>query len=126
MISYPYLKQRSLSKLGIVICGGKRDRIRPFHESGFFRHLSEEAKNSDIQVIVFNPKKVNWKHRTVEGYVLAPDHKWDLGTYPLPTLIYDRCYYASSKHYLSYKPYLSKISEDPTIRLLGKPLSGKI
>ncbi|SDZ13457.1 YheC/YheD family protein [Thermoactinomyces sp. DSM 45892] len=113
--------------LGILICGGKNERKRPFGECGYFRLLAEAGKPLGINIFVFNPKKMNWQRRVATGYIPAAERdSWELVTKPIPNLIYDRCFYNSSNHYLSYRPFLSLLNQDPSIKILGRPLSGKI
>lgn len=112
--------------LGILICGGRNDKKRPFGECGYFRLLAEAGKPLGIDIFVFNPKKMNWNRRTAVGYIPTDWGTWEIVTRPIPDLIYDRCFYSTTNHYLSYKPYLTLLAQDPSIKILGRPLSGKI
>ncbi len=116
--------QKMRYALGVIIC--KINRIPPFHEITYFKELTIEARKLGILLIIFSPKAVNWKNRTVHGWSYEPiNKKWKVEEHPLPVLIYDRCYYKDRRQYFEYKPYVQRILQDPQIRLLGRPLSGK-
>lgn len=112
--------------LGILICGGTTDKKRPFGECGYFRLLAEAGKPLGIEIFVFNPKKMDWGRRSALGYIPTDRGTWEIVSRPIPNLIYDRCFYTTTNHYLSYKPYLNLLAHDPSIKILGRPLSGKI
>ncbi|WP_052807275.1 YheC/YheD family endospore coat-associated protein [Risungbinella massiliensis] len=120
-------KLRINRTLGVIVCFSKEmNRIPPFGESAFFRKLAEEARPLHFDLIIFNPKWVDWKQRSVQAWFLNAKGNWTSGTRNLPNLIYDRCFYQNLKQYKSYKPAILKLRNDPDIRLLGRPLGGKI
>lgn len=84
-----------------------------------------EGRKHQLELVVFNPKEVNWKTRTVPGWRIHSSKRWEQQICQLPNLIYDRCYYVNRQHYLQYKPFVQKLYHDPQIRFLGRPLSGK-
>lgn len=108
--------------LGITVC--KTRGTPPFHETAFFKQLTREGQRIGIRVIVFCPKDIDWSRRSVSAWQYARG-QWIAARHPLPRLIYDRCYYTDTRHYLEYKPYVNRLAGDPHIRLLGRPLGGK-
>ncbi|MBA4541610.1 MULTISPECIES: YheC/YheD family protein [Thermoactinomyces] len=110
--------------LGIIVCYGKTEKMPPFSEAPFFSQLAVEGESLGIEVCVFNPQLVHWKTRTVPCWIVE-NGRWKMAVKPLPSLIYDRCYYHTTEHYLRYKPYVLKLANDPHIRLLGRALGGK-
>lgn len=121
------LKSRSNRTLGVIVCFSKEtNRIPPFGEASFFRNLAEEARPLHFDLIVFNPRWVDWKQRTVQAWFLDDKGNWKSSTRNLPTLIYDRCFYPNITQYKSYKPAIHKLRNDPNIQLLGRPLGGKV
>ncbi len=111
--------------LGIIVCYTHNAKGPPFSEAAYFRQLAEEGNRFGISVTVFSPRQINWKTRTVPSWSIDANGQWQHSVQPLPSLIYDRCYYLDSRHYLAYKPYVQRIVEDPHIRLLGRALGGK-
>ncbi len=112
--------------LGVISCFHSLTKIPPFPEKVFFEQLTQMGKQWNIFLIFFNPKQIDWLSRTVKAWHFLSSGKWIFSSYPLPNLIYDRCFYQNGKHYLSYKPAITRIVRDPHIRLLGRPLGGKL
>lgn len=112
--------------LGILVCYNARGKRPPFSDSRYYWELSFEGKKHNMDVIVFSPKEVDWATRKVPCWYVDASKNWRQDIRPLPPLIYDRCYYADSKQYLAYHPFTDKIRNDPHLRLLGRPLGGKL
>ncbi|MFD1425977.1 glutathione synthase/RimK-type ligase-like ATP-grasp enzyme [Kroppenstedtia sanguinis] len=112
--------------LGVVTCR-LSGQTPPFNETGYFKDLTIEGASAGIQLIIFPPMNVNWKTRRVTAWRYHPPvRRWLKESHPIPYLIYDRCYYTDTHHYRLYKPYIDRLRRDPSIHLLGKPLSGKL
>ncbi|MDR6226654.1 YheC/YheD family endospore coat-associated protein [Desmospora profundinema] len=110
--------------LGIITCKSKR--TPPFQEITFFKHLTQEGARLGLALIVFSPMDINWDHRKVSAWRWHPKNdNWLREIHPLPSLIYDRCYYTDSRQYMLYKPYVERLIKDSNVHLLGRPLSGK-
>jgi hypothetical protein len=118
------MKTLNRHTLGIIACHNGNS-IPPFSESSFFYHLTLAGRPNNIDVIIFNPKEIDWENRTVLSWYVTPHRKWLKKVCKLPKVIYDRCYYLNSKHYTEYKSAILKIDKDPHIRFLGRALGGK-
>ena len=104
--------------LGIMTrCQGSR-----FADKGFYRKLTEYGRKRGFRVFVFSPRTVDFAARTVRGFEYR-NGIWASGTFPLPDLVYDRCFVGPS--YRHYKPFVEKLQKDPKITFLGHGLSGK-
>ncbi|RAL26854.1 YheC/YheD family protein [Thermoflavimicrobium daqui] len=112
--------------LGVITCFHATGERPPFPEKIFFEQLTQAGKKYHINIIIFNPKQIDWSTRTVKAWTHPSPNQWISSTFPLPCLIYDRCFYMDRKHYLSYKPSVVRLAEDPETRLLGRPLGGKL
>jgi hypothetical protein len=112
--------------LGVIVCYSQTGKYPPFSEAPFFLQLAKEGKMLGLDIFVFNPRHVNWNTRTVTGWHVTPENRWATSRKPLPSLIYDRCYYLNSEHYMKYKPFVQKLAQDTRIRLLGRALGGKL
>ncbi|PTM58052.1 YheC/YheD family protein [Desmospora activa] len=118
------MKLPERNTLGVITCKSKG--MPPFLETTYFQQLSHEGLRMGLPVIVFSPMDVDWKQRKVSAWHWQPKRRaWTAGTHPLPSLIYDRCYYTNSRHYTRYKPYVERLAQDPDVHLLGRPLGGK-
>ncbi|MFC4075790.1 YheC/YheD family endospore coat-associated protein [Salinithrix halophila] len=116
----------SQNLLGVIVCRSKRV-TPPFQEAGYFKQLAREGKPLGIEVIVFCPMDVDWsKQQVIAWKYNAKAGQWIQGRFPLPPLIYDRCYYTDSRHYLTYKPHVVRLANHPRVQLLGRPLGGKL
>lgn len=111
--------------LGIIAYYHNRNKKPPFLEAPYFHQLATVGKELGIDVVVFNPKEVRWSDRTVPGWIVNKQGDWEKGSFSVPYLIYDRCYYLDQKHYLQHKPFVQRLADDPHTRLLGQALGGK-
>lgn len=115
---------RGAYTLGVIVCQIRKSP--PFHEASYFKQLSLEGNKLGITLIVFSPKAVDWSTRSLLGWRYeSKTNRWKVERHSLPYLIYDRCYYLNRSQYFEYKPFVYKLANDPQIRLLGRPLSGK-
>ncbi|GGE17204.1 endospore coat-associated protein YheC [Marinithermofilum abyssi] len=113
--------------LGIIVCKVRQKAPPPFQETGYFKQLTLAGKPFGIRIIVFSPMDVDWSRRRTPAWQYSMKAKrWICSQEPLPSLIYDRCYYLDSTHYMKYKPFVSRFAQDPSIQLLGRPLGGKM
>ncbi|EGL82569.1 hypothetical protein CathTA2_1931 [Caldalkalibacillus thermarum TA2.A1] len=98
----------------------------PFPEKKFFQHLTQHANTLGIQVTVFSPHSINWTKGIISGYRYNESKaKWVQGTYPLPSLIYDRIFYHSRQHIRKVAPVIKRLQQEYGVLLLGKGLPGK-
>ncbi|MCY9663259.1 YheC/YheD family protein [Paenibacillus chondroitinus] len=110
--------------LGIMVTELKREL--PFASSGFYKHLTYYGAREGLDVVVFSPNRIDWKGRTVQGYTYLTDKKeWVAKLVPLPSLIYDRCFFSNKRSYEQYQYHVRKLRESPLIRFLGYGLGGK-
>ncbi|TCS96776.1 YheC/YheD family protein [Hazenella coriacea] len=111
--------------LGIITSYHNHKKRPPFLEASYFHQLAIVGKELGIDIIVFNPKEVRWSNRKVPGWTVDKKGSWEKDVFPVPYLIYDRCYYLDQKHYQELKPFVQRIADDPNTRLLGRALKGK-
>lgn len=110
--------------LGIMVTELRREL--PFASSDFYKHLTYFGAREGLDVVVFSPNRIDWKGKTVRGYVFQTETKeWVPKLYPLPSLIYDRCFFSSKSSYEQYLYHVKKLRETPLIRFLGYGLGGK-
>ncbi|MDR6552945.1 YheC/YheD family protein [Paenibacillus qinlingensis] len=110
--------------LGIMVTELNRDL--PFASSSFYQNLTIQGANKGIDVFVFSPNRIDWLQATVRGYMYDRTQlAWITKLFPLPSLIYDRCFFGTKQSYLTYQYHVRKLRELPTIRFLGYGLGGK-
>ncbi len=110
--------------LGIMTCF--KQGYPPFHEQPFYRNLCQVGSKTGVNVFVFSPDHIDWQNMQVDGYRFSEQsRKWSKRRFPLPLLIYDRCFYCSSEQYLRYRPHIQKLRQVRRTRFLGYGLKGK-
>ncbi len=114
--------------LGIMICEKPADHAQtlPFTEISFYRRLSLEGTKLGLRVFVFSPCRIEWALDKVWGYLYSPKTRsWNKLLFPLPDLIYNRCFYRGRQQYMDHRPNIHKLIEHTDIRFLGSGLRGK-
>ncbi len=97
-----------------------------FTERSYFEQLSEVAAQDHLTVFLFSPVWINWDERNTYGFFFnSKEKEWNSGTFPIPSFIYDRCFYTNRNHYNKYHTYVDRIRKDKSIMFLNTPLSGK-
>ncbi|KRF03570.1 hypothetical protein ASG89_02030 [Paenibacillus sp. Soil766] len=98
----------------------------PFASSSFYQSLTAHGASKGIDVFVFSPNRIDWMQERVRGYMYDPTQlAWITKLFPLPSLIYDRCFFSKKRSYLTYQYHVRKLREIPSIRFLGYGLGGK-
>lgn len=109
--------------LGIMVFENKP----PFQEKNFYKQLHHHATPFDLKIIVFSANAIDWNTGKVNGYFYnTACDVWQFGKFPLPDIIYDRCFY---KHPLRIQPNVTanikKLREMKPSRMLANPIAGK-
>src|SRR4051794_776610 len=88
--------------LGIMVT--ELNRELPFASSSFYENLTLHGAKEGIDVFVFSPNRINWQQSMIRGYMFdRPQQDWVARTFPLPALIYDRCFFGTKQSYLTYQ-----------------------
>jgi glutathione synthase/RimK-type ligase-like ATP-grasp enzyme len=119
------MQQRSQRPLlGIMVT--ELNRELPFGSSDFYEHLTYHGANKGLDVFVFSPNRIDWTQEVVRGHTYVSERQeWIMKHFPLPSLIYDRCFFNNKESYQQYRYHVRKLRETPRIRFLGYGLSGK-
>src|SRR5690606_3404042 len=89
--------------LGILACS--TNHHPPFAERAYYEQLTKVGKSLGVAIVVFSPRRIDWRTRQVHGYVYSPALKqWYAHTTALPSVIYDRCRYVSAAPSERYHP----------------------
>lgn len=112
--------------LGIMICP-KPGAALPFAGQRFFRQLTIDGLQLNMQVFVFSPDWIDWPRQSVRGYTYDPlVGEWRHGRFPLPQAVYDRAFYPSHAQMLRHRGLLQRLLQRPGVELLGLGLPGKL
>lgn len=102
------------------------DEDPPFRNRHFYRRLCTTGRRSGLTVFVFTPPEIDWNGNQLAGYTYDPAHKqWVRQTFPLPSIVYDRCFFTARHQYAEYRAALRRLNEHPSVRLLGCGLKDK-
>lgn len=98
----------------------------PFSEKAFFKILSLYGQKEGITVTVFSLEGVHWYKDRITGYRYSPqkDH-WIKGSYPIPSIIYDRIFYFSKGQLQRFHSYIYRLIKEKNVVFLGRGLPGK-
>jgi glutathione synthase/RimK-type ligase-like ATP-grasp enzyme len=114
--------------LGIMVTEltGSHTGELPFAHSDTFQGLCVFGLRAGIEIFVFSPIRVDWTEERITGYTYQEDSKgWERKSFPLPDLIYDRCFFASKSAYLYYRDFMQKVKGRAAVQFLGNGLPGK-
>lgn len=104
----------------------QRERFPPFTDSHFYRKLCLLGAKRGLTVYVFSPERIDWLNGNVVGYSFNKEAGcWERNIYPLPDLIYDRCFFSSKRSYLAYRAHVRRLARHRRIKFLGFGLKGK-
>ncbi len=93
-------------------------------ESQYYTQLAKLGKNYGITVIRFHPKDISIKKNYLNGELFDPTfNRWIKKQYPLPDIIYDRCFYLNDNCYKKYQPIIHWLKK--TVPFLGYGLPDK-
>lgn len=111
--------------LGIMVCADQ-GKWPPFSDRGFFRRLSKAGGKQGIEVVVFDPLSTDWSASRIIGYCYSHESgRWLKVNRPIPTVIFDRCFYRGRSHYIRYKAAARRLQKLRQVRFLAASLSGK-
>ncbi|CAG7646638.1 Endospore coat-associated protein YheD [Paenibacillus solanacearum] len=112
------------NSIGIMTTQAEGDP--PFLNRGFYRRLCLLGHRFGLNVFVFTSRSIDWQSREVTGYFYeASSRQWVAEPFPLPPVIYDRCFFSSKRQYAEYRAVLSRLKEHTSVRLLGNGLRSK-
>lgn len=98
----------------------------PLSERSYFQKIGKIGENYDIHVFAFSPEQIKWSLGKVIGFHFSRDkNKWVRGIFPLPNLVYDRCFFHSKDKYTRYRIAVNRLRAHKQVQFLGNGLKGK-
>ncbi|TBL75077.1 YheC/YheD family protein [Paenibacillus thalictri] len=98
----------------------------PFMNQSFYRQLILLGAKTGLHVFVFHPRSLDWEQQAVTGFTFnETENAWHKARFPLPELVYDRCFFTNRRQYQEYKEQIGHLSDGKRVRLLGHRLKGK-
>ncbi|MFS1511802.1 YheC/YheD family protein [Chengkuizengella sp. SCS-71B] len=90
----------------------------------FFKRLCVFGLKLKMTVFIFALNQIQWEKNQLTG-VIYKNKTWITETFPIPALIYDRCFIKSREQYLLYRKQLSMLKNITEVQLLGNRLKDK-
>jgi hypothetical protein len=116
--------RQSTRYVGIMV--SESNQNPPFRDQRFYRRLCKTAYGCRVFCYVFSPHRIDWVGQKVVGYKWdAASGHWIRGVFPLPHIIYDRCFYKSSKNIQLCRENIKRLKKQQGILFLGQGLKGK-
>jgi glutathione synthase/RimK-type ligase-like ATP-grasp enzyme len=110
--------------VGIMVC--ETNGALPFPEKQYFRKLCLIGEQAGLRVFVFSPLRMDWEAQQVRGYTYSRTERgWRENIFPLPHLIYDRCFYNGIPDSYIYRESIHRLLKNRNVAFLGRSLGGK-
>jgi glutathione synthase/RimK-type ligase-like ATP-grasp enzyme len=96
------------------------------HENGYATEIAKRSSQFNIQCVRFEPKSINPSTLMIDGEKF--DHHsqiWKRDLFPIPSFIYDRCFYHQKQLAQKSKPIVDWLKKYPQTTFLGFGLPDK-
>lgn len=95
-------------------------------EHDYFTEIGKRGAPLDIEIFCFSPEDINPKTEYVHGKRFnSSTENWDDDIFPIPTYIYDRCFYGSEEIIKKYSPIVNWLKNRKDICFIGHGLPNK-
>ncbi|MGG5253363.1 YheC/YheD family protein [Neobacillus sp. SM06] len=96
-------------------------------ESGYLTEIAKRAAAQQVECVRFIPSSILPNTHLVKGKKFdASSECWVEDEFPLPALIYDRCFYGNDEHSKQCLPIVSWLKNRDDIQFLGYGLPNKL
>lgn len=97
------------------------------NEAGYVDEIAKHADPADFRIYHFVPSTFNPYTEKVKGKVFHHEKGiWMSGEFPLPSIIYDRCFYHESPHSNQCKNIVTWLKQRKDIQFIGNGLPNKL
>lgn len=95
-------------------------------EHDYFTEIGKRGAPMNIEIFCFSPADINPQTEHVHGKRFnSSTKKWDDAIFPIPTYIYDRCFYSSDEVLKKYSPIVNWLKNRRDIYFIGHGLPNK-
>lgn len=100
--------------------------IRYDHETEYFTNIAKRASDYQMKVVRLRPADLRPNTNSIEGLVYNDTtNQWQQDTFPLPTYLYDRCFYHSDQA-KKQRPVVEWLKQRKDVIFLGHGLPNKL
>lgn len=97
------------------------------NEHTYFTEIAKRAYTQGITCFRFIPSNINPHTEIIDGEVYDPmNHEWIKKSFPLPDLLYDRCFYREDFHSKKCKAIVDWLKAKKHVQFLGFGLPNKL
>lgn len=92
----------------------------------FYTGIASYAAKKGINCYLIHPKNIDFEKQEATGLVYSSDdERWQEGTFPIPTIIYNRLFYKDEREFKDYLPIITRLQSSPRHFFLGYSLPDK-
>ncbi|MDF1509272.1 YheC/YheD family protein [Robertmurraya sp. DFI.2.37] len=96
------------------------------NEQGYFTEMAKRAKKYNITCFRFIPSDINPQSEMIQGEEFDCNQEtWKQKLFPLPNILYDRCFYGEDFHSKQCKAIVDWLKTKKNIQFLGYGLPNK-
>lgn len=96
------------------------------HENKYIHEIAKYGRNYNLTIYHFVPSTYHPFTHTVKGKEYMPDSDtWIESEFPVPTILYDRCFYHDDSHSIQCKNIIQWLKKQPNITFIGNGLPNK-
>lgn len=96
-------------------------------EMTYFTELAKRAAENEIECFRFIPSMIDPHSHLLRGRIYEPKScQWIDGEYPLPKILYDRCFYGDDEHSKQCIPIVTWLKNRDDLTFLGYGLPNKL
>jgi len=100
--------------------------VHPNQEVRYITEIAKRSKQFGIDVYRFTPLAINPTTEKVHGYYYNNDtQEWEKSVFPIPSYLYDRCFYGKDETSKKAQPIVKWLKHRPTTTFLGHGLPNK-
>ncbi|RSK51552.1 YheC/YheD family endospore coat-associated protein [Bacillus canaveralius] len=96
-------------------------------ENKYVNEIASRAASFGIECFRFIPSQINPVTMLVTGHRYDTERsRWNAAEFPIPDILYDRCFYGDDRHSKQCIPIVSWLKNNPDITFLGYGLPNKL
>ncbi|WP_066394605.1 YheC/YheD family endospore coat-associated protein [Neobacillus mesonae] len=101
--------------------------LTPDSEISYLTEIAKSAKTFEMECFQFIPSQINPHTQRVYGKKFDPkSNQWVDDEFPIPSILYDRCFYGDDEHSKQCLPIVSWLKSRNDITFLGYGLPNKL
>jgi len=101
--------------------------LREDSEQTYIDELAKISKSYGYSFYKFIPSKINPYTQLITGHQFNDEHqRWEESKFPIPEILYDRCFYINEKEVKEYSPIIQWLKSRKDLTFLAHGLPNKL